>query len=208
MNSENLNFEIRSLQSEEADQIRILININEDYFKKFAVRNSNFNIRHYWAWDVMNTITAFYNMFERFLPCAKSNLHVLWQKMRDFYNNVMKKKYRKKNVSVCWEMWGVSVCVVIGNSDFNIRHHWAWDVMDTITAFYNMFERFLPSAKSNLHVLRQKSAWFLQQCDEKKSIERKMCRCVERCEAWAFVLLSLSSTFSQHNLHIKSETFF
>ena len=24
-----------------------------------------------------------------------------------------KKKYRKKNVSVCWEMWGVSVCVVI-----------------------------------------------------------------------------------------------
>ena len=113
MNSENLNFEIRSLQSEEANQIRILININEDYFKKFAVRNSNFNIRHYWAWDVMNTITAFYNMFERFLPCAKSNLHVLRQKMRDFYNNVMKKKYRKKNVSVCWEMWGVSVCVVI-----------------------------------------------------------------------------------------------
>ena len=61
----------------------------------------------------MDTITAFYNMFERFLPCAKSNLHVLRQKMRDFYNNVMKKKYRKKNVSVCWEMWGVSVCVVI-----------------------------------------------------------------------------------------------
>ena len=49
----------------------------------------------------MDTITALYNMFERFLPSAKSNLHVLRQKVRDFYNNVMKKKYRKKNVSVC-----------------------------------------------------------------------------------------------------------
>ena len=91
----------------------MLIRINEDCFEKFAVRNSNFNIRHHWAWDVMDTIPTFYNMFELFLPSAKSNLHVLRQKVRDFYNNVMKKKYRKKNVSVCWEMWGVSVCVVI-----------------------------------------------------------------------------------------------
>ena len=44
----------------------------------------------------MDTITALYNMFERFLPSAKSNLHVLRQKVRDFYNNLMKKKYRKE----------------------------------------------------------------------------------------------------------------
>ena len=132
LNPQNLNFEIRPVKSEETDPSIMLIRINEDCFEKFAVRNLNFNIRHHCSWDVMDTIPTFYNMFERFLPSAKSNLHVLRQKMRDFYNNVMKKK----------------------------------------------------------------------------SIERKMCRCVERCEAWAFVLLSLSSTFSQHNLHIKSETFF
>ena len=55
--------------------------------------------------------------------------------------------------------------------------------MDTITALYNMFERFLPSAKSNLHVLRQKVRDFYNNVMKKKSIERKMCRCVERCEA-------------------------